>query len=119
MPPPLQSHPLSTSPPTTLGAISLRTASLSSLTASHVTIAPGGSWSRDLKPKQGTDSCQKGHVGYILKGELGIKMDDGTEEGLKEGDVFVVPPGHDAWCVGSEECVFVEFGRGAEDVFGK
>ena len=28
--------------------------------------------------------------------------------------MFVVPPGHDAWCAGKEAAVFVEFSRGSE-----
>jgi hypothetical protein len=28
------------------------------------------------------------------------------------GDVMMLPPGHDAWCVGDEPCVFIEFSAG-------
>jgi hypothetical protein len=37
-------------------------------------------------------------------------MDDGTEKELAPGDAFVAEPGHDAWTVGREACVLVDFG---------
>ena len=97
-----------------MGDISTQTATLEQLTAVRVIINPGGSWSKDLKALQGTDSCQKAHVGYMLSGRLAVRMDDGQEEHSGENTVFVVRPGHDAWCVGDEPCVFVEFSCGSE-----
>jgi hypothetical protein len=35
---------------------------------------------------------------------------DGTEGEIGPGDVMVAAPGHDAWVVGDEPCVFVDFG---------
>jgi hypothetical protein len=32
-------------------------------------------------------------------------------------EVMMLPPGHDAWSVGDEACVFVEFSRG-NDYYG-
>ena len=40
------------------------------------------------------NSCQVPHWGYILKGSLRLKYDDGREVVLKEGDVFYMSPGH-------------------------
>jgi hypothetical protein len=34
-----------------------------------------------------------------------VKMDDGTEEEFGPGDVGYLPPGHNAWVVGSEPFV--------------
>ena len=36
-------------------------------------------------------------------------MDDGTEVDLKAGDVSSLPPGHDAWVVGQEPVIVVDF----------
>jgi hypothetical protein len=36
-------------------------------------------------------------------------MDDGTEKELKAGDVSLLPSGHDAWVVGNESVVVVDF----------
>jgi len=38
-------------------------------------------------------------------------MDDGSEEEFSTNDAMMLPPGHDAWCVGGGPCVFVEFSR--------
>jgi hypothetical protein len=39
-----------------------------------------------------------------------IRMEDGAEEEVTKGDFFKIAPGHDAWVVGSEPCVMVDFG---------
>jgi hypothetical protein len=36
-------------------------------------------------------------------------MDDGTEKEFKAGDVSLLPSGHDAWVVGNEPVVVVDF----------
>jgi mannose-6-phosphate isomerase-like protein (cupin superfamily) len=35
--------------------------------------------------------------------------DDGSEHDIGPGDVFVIPPGHDAWVVGDEPLVLYGF----------
>jgi hypothetical protein len=43
-------------------------------------------------------------------------MDDGAEQEVGPGDVFVVSPGHDAWVVSDEPCVVYDFaGQMAKD----
>ena len=73
------------------------------------TFEPGWRWSECIKPIVKTDSCQVEHVGYAVSGTLHIKHDDGTELEVNAGDVYRVAPGHDAWTVGDEPAVFVEF----------
>ena len=75
---------------------------------------PGWRWSNNVKPIAGTDSCQVSHLGYVLSGRMGIRMDDGTEVEVGPGDVFALPPGHDAWVVGDDTCVSLDFGEFAE-----
>lgn len=74
------------------------------------TFEPGWKWSDDVKPLAGTDSCQVAHVGYVVSGRMVVRMDDGTEHELQPGEVLNIPPGHDAWTVGDEPCVMVDFG---------
>ena len=38
-----------------------------------------------------------------------VRMDDGTEVEGWPGDTVVVPRGHDAWVVGNEPCVMIDF----------
>lgn len=82
----------------------------------RATFQPGWRWSEDVKPLAGTDSCQVHHDGFVISGRMVIRMDDGTEAEVGPGDVFVCPPGHDAWIVGDEDCVVIDFasGMGAE-----
>jgi hypothetical protein len=75
------------------------------------TFEPGWRWSNNVKPIAQTDSCQVSHLGYIVSGRMGVRMDDGTEGEIGPGDVFALAPGHDAWTVGDEPCVALDFGE--------
>src|SRR6476646_2216701 len=74
------------------------------------TFEPGWKWSNDVKPLAGTDSCQVEHVGYVLSGRMKLVMDDGAEHEYQPVEAFRMPPGHDAWTVGDEPCVLLDFG---------
>jgi hypothetical protein len=41
-------------------------------------------------------------------------MDNGEEQDFSKGDITMLPPGHDAWAVCEESCVFVEFSRSSD-----
>lgn len=75
---------------------------------------PGFRWSTDVRPIVGTDSCQVAHAGYVISGRLCVLMDDGTEIALNPGDSFVVAPGHDAWVIGDEPCMTLDWAGSAE-----
>jgi len=75
------------------------------------TFEPGWRWSENVKPIAGTDSCEVSHLGYVLSGRMKLHMDDGSEGEVGPGDVFAIPPGHDAEVVGDEACVMVDFGE--------
>lgn len=89
------------------------------LSFGRATFEPGWRWSNDVKPLAGTDSCQVHHNGYVVSGRMAIRMDDGSEVEVGPGDVFVCPPGHDAWTVGDESCVVVDFASGMSDDYAK
>ena len=74
------------------------------------TFEPGWRWSTNVKPIAGTDSCEVAHVGYVLSGRMRVVMDDGSTVDLEPGDVFSIPPGHDAEVVGDETCLSLDFG---------
>ena len=75
---------------------------------------PGWRWSKDVKPIAGTASCEAPHFQYHVSGRLAILMDDGTEFVASPGDVTTLPSGHDAWVVGEEPVVTVDwFGAGS------
>ncbi len=73
---------------------------------------PGWRWSDSVKPIAGTASCEVAHLLHVLSGRLGVRMDDGSEMELGPGDVSVIPPGHDAWTIGREACVAIDFQGG-------
>lgn len=72
-------------------------------------LQPGWRWSQSVKPLVGTDWCEQTHVGYIVSGRLRTKLRDGTEEDAGAGDAVFTPPGHDAWVLGSEPVVLLDF----------
>ena len=78
---------------------------------------PGWRWSEHIKPVAGTDSCQVHHLNYFISGRLAVRMDDGSTAEFGPGDIGVVPPGHDAWVVGNEPVVAIDFRGGA--IFAK
>ena len=98
--------------PDTHGRIGKQSAELEGVTVTRVTFGPGARWSEDLKSYAGTDSCELPHVALVLEGRLHVVMDDGSEEEFGPNDVMLLPPGHDAWSVGGERCVLVDFSRG-------
>jgi hypothetical protein len=70
---------------------------------------PGWRWSNDVKPIANTDSCVAPHFQYHVSGQLAIRMDDGHEFIARPGDVTSLPSGHDAWVVGDEPVVVVDW----------
>lgn len=75
----------------------------------RATFLPGWRWSVHVKPIAKTDSCEAGHAGYIVSGRIRVVMDDGEEMEFGPGDVADIEPGHDAWVVGNEPCVMVDW----------
>ena len=73
------------------------------------TFAPGWRWSEHIKPVVGTESCQTDHIGYVVSGTLHVVSDDGTAADVSGGCVYRIAPGHDAWVVGDQPAVVVEF----------
>lgn len=70
---------------------------------------PGWRWSTSLKPIVKTKSCEAPHFQYHVSGVLHVVMDDGTEKDCKPGDISLLSSGHDAWVVGNEPVVVVDF----------
>ncbi len=74
------------------------------------TVEPGWRWSEHIKPLTGTDLCEAPHFQVVLQGRIAVRMADGTELELGPGDVNLLPPGHDAWVVGDDPAVVVDWG---------
>ncbi len=86
---------------------------LGGATVMRATFEPGWKWSEHVKPIAQTESCQVAHTGYIVSGRLHVRMDDGTEVEMGPGEASITPAGHDAWVVGDEPVVFLDFAGAA------
>lgn len=75
----------------------------------RATFQPGWKWSTSVQPLAKTKSCEAPHYQYHVSGILHVVMDDGTILECKPGDVSLLPTGHDAWVVGNEPVVVIDF----------
>ena len=98
----------------TYGLIKKEEVVLEGVTVHRVTFNKGARWSNDLQPYAGTESCLLPHVAYVQSGRLHVVMNDGAEDEFGPNDIMMLPPGHDAWAVGDEPCVFIEFSAGGD-----
>ncbi len=78
-------------------------------TIGRAKLEPGWKWSKHVKPIAKTESCEAPHFQYHVSGVLHIVMNDGTSKDVGPGEISLVPPGHDAWVVGNEPVVVVDF----------
>ena len=78
-------------------------------TIGRAVFEPGWRWATSVQPIAGTKSCEAPHFQYHVSGVLKVVMDDGTELECRPGDISLLPSGHDAWVVGDEAAVVVDF----------
>lgn len=72
-------------------------------------LEPGWKWSTSVQPLVNTKSCEAAHFQYHISGMLRVRMDDGSEFDCNPGDISMLPSGHDAWVVGDDPVVIVDF----------
>ncbi len=70
---------------------------------------PGWRWSEHVRPLAGTELCEAPHFQYHVAGTLRIRTADGEEFDATPGQVTSLPAGHDAWVVGDEDVVVVDW----------
>ena len=75
----------------------------------RLTLEPGWRWSAHVKPMAGTEWCEAPHFQYHVSGVLRVQMTDGQEFDARPGDITALPSGHDAWVVGDEPVVVVDW----------
>ena len=75
----------------------------------RLTIQPGFRWTEHVKPVAGTELCMAPHQQYHVKGRIHIVMEDGSEAEMRPGEIASIPPGHDAWVVGDEPAVTIDW----------
>jgi mannose-6-phosphate isomerase-like protein (cupin superfamily) len=91
------------------GGVHIEIVRLGELKVKRQTYPPGWRFSKDM----GQALCYDTHVGYAVSGHAHVKLMSGEELDVRGGDAFVIPPGHDAWVVGDEPLVMVQFDEGA------
>lgn len=79
------------------------------ITIGRAIFEPGWRWSTSVQPLAKTKSCEAPHFQYQVSGIIKVRMDDGTEFECKSGDVVLLPSGHDAWVIGEEPVVIVDW----------
>ena len=84
-------------------------ANFADITIGRATLEPGWSWEKCVKPLVKTNSCQAPHTQYMVSGRMKVVMDDGTEDEFGAGDALIIPSGHNAWVVGNEPVVALDF----------
>ncbi|HUP82598.1 MAG TPA: adenylate/guanylate cyclase domain-containing protein [Candidatus Limnocylindria bacterium] len=75
----------------------------------RIVYQPGWRWTTDVRAIAGTDLCEIHHMGYVISGQLHTEMRDGSTMEAVAGDIFEIPPGHDAWVVGDEPWVSIDW----------
>lgn len=70
---------------------------------------PGWRWSTHVRPTAGTERCEFHHVGIVLSGRMVIEARDGERVEIGPDDLYDMAPGHDAWVVGDEPWVCIDF----------
>lgn len=83
------------------------TAELKSAVIGLGTYLPGWKWSLHAGAQTGKSS--ENHIGYIVSGNMVIQDSNGHKQQLGPGEAFEVSPGHDAWVIGAEPCVALDF----------
>ena len=92
-----------------LPLLTVSLARIGSHTIGRGVVEPGWHWAEHLAPVMGAESCPVHHVQVLLSGRFAVRMDDGEEVAFQAGDVMDIPPGHDAWVVGDEQAVLIDF----------
>ena len=92
-----------------VGSVKIDVARAGNGRVKRVVYPPGFRWSTHMKPVVGTTLCMHAHVGFLARGRVRGEYADGCAFELVAPQVVVVEPGHDAWVVGDETAVLIQF----------
>ena len=70
---------------------------------------PGWQWSQARQADCSNRQLPGRAHGLLRGGTDEGRMDDGEEAEFGPGDFMICPPGHDAWIVGEEPCVMIDW----------
>ena len=89
--------------------LALNLVRVGSLTIGRGQVEPGFRWSTHLRQETDEPLCQIHHLQLLLSGRFAVEMDDGEYVEIGPNEIFDVPPGHDAWVVGDEPAIILDF----------
>jgi hypothetical protein len=92
-----------------IGGIEVDTVGVGAARVKRMIYPLGFRWSTHIKPIVGTDLCMHAHVGFLARGQIYVQYADGCTVELKAPQVVAIEPEHDAWIVGDEPAVLIEF----------
>lgn len=74
----------------------------------RVIYQPGFRWSTHMKQIVGTELCMHAHIGFIVRGAIGVRYKDGCTLEFAAPQPVAIEPGHEGWVIGSEPAVMIE-----------
>jgi len=92
-----------------VGGVSIDTARAANGRVKRVCYPPGFRWSTHMKPLVKTPLCMHAHIGFLARGRVRGTYADGCAFDLAAPRAVVIEPGHDAWVVGKNPAVLIEF----------
>jgi streptogramin lyase len=75
----------------------------------RIVYPPGFRWSTHMKPNVDTELCMHAHIGFLARGQIEGEYGNGDTFAFVAPQVVVIEPGHDAWVVGEEPAVLIQF----------
>ncbi len=99
-----------------IGGVKVDTVQAANGRIKRLVYPPGFRWSTHLKPLVNTALCMHAHVGFLARGHVRGAYADGCTFEFIAPQVVVLEPGHDAWVVGDEMAVMIQFDAAGETV---
>lgn len=72
----------------------------------------GWRWSTHSSTGSSDERCGNVHVGVLISGTMMVELCDGTRCEAGPGDTLAIPSGHDAWTIGDQPAVLIQFDEG-------
>lgn len=79
-----------------MGKASAKVVTMGDKTSMKITLEPGFDWIKEVSPKlPGCPVwCPANHFGYLEKGTMKVKYEDGSDITVNAGESYNIPPGH-------------------------
>ncbi len=92
-----------------IGGVVIETAPAANGRVKRVCYPPGFRWSVHMKHIVNSPLCMHAHVGFLARGRVRGQYADGCSFDVAAPRAIVIEPGHDAWVVGKNPAVLIEF----------